>query len=158
MKRSDIYIFLLRVSMGALFFYAGITKVLNPNWTAAGYLKGAKTFPELYNFFSQPNMLPITNFINEWGLTLLGASLLLGISVRLSSYLGALLMLLYYIPILKFPYAGANSFLVDQHIIFILVLLFLGEVKAGRIGWGLENWCSKLPICSKYPALRKWLG
>lgn len=158
MKRSDLYIFLLRTSMGVVFFYAGITKVLNPNWTAAGYLKGAKTFPELYNFFLQPDLLPIINFVNEWGLTLLGVSLLLGISVRLSSYLGALLMLLYYIPILKFPYAGANSFLVDQHIIYILVLLFLGEVRAGRVVWGLENWCSKLPICSKYPALRKWLG
>lgn len=139
MKRSDIYIFLLRVSMGVLFFYAGITKVFNPNWSAEGYLKGAKTLPELYNFFLQPNMLPITNFVNEWGLTLLGVSLLLGISVRLSSYLGAALMLLYYIPILHFPYVGTGttSFLVDQHIIFILVLLFLGEVRAGRIGWGL---------------------
>lgn len=146
------------MSLGVLFFYAGITKVLNPNWSAEGYLKGAKTFPELYNFFLQPDMLPIINFVNEWGLTLLGVSLLLGISVRLSSYLGALLMLLYYIPILNFPYAGANSFLVDQHIIFILVLLFLGEIRAGRIGWGLENWCSKLPICSKYPKLRGWLG
>lgn len=158
MKRSDLYIFLLRISLGILFFYAGITKVLNPNWSAEGYLKGAKTLPELYNFFLQPNMLPIINFVNEWGLTLLGVSLLLGISVRLSSYLGALLMLLYYIPILNFPYVGTNSFLVDQHIIFILALLFLGEVRAGRIGWGLENWCSKLPICSKYPVLRNWLG
>lgn len=139
MKRSDLYIFLLRISMGALFFYAGITKVLNPNWTAAGYLKGAKTFSEFYNFLLQPNLLPITNFVNEWGLTLLGISLLLGIFVRLSSYLGAALMLLYYIPILHFPYVGTGttSFLIDQHIIFILVLLFLGEVRAGRVVWWL---------------------
>ena len=156
-KRSDIYIFLLRVSLGVLFFYAGITKVINPNWSAAGYLKGAKTLPELYNFLLQPDILPIVNFVNEWELTLLGVSLLLGISVRLSSYLGALLMLLYYIPTLQFPYAGANSFLVDQHIIYILVLLFLGEIRAGRI-WGLEKWCSNLSICSKYPKLREWLG
>lgn len=152
-----IYIFLLRISLGILFFYAGITKVINPDWSAAGYLKGAKTFSEFYNFLLQPDLLPIINFINAWGLTLLGVSLLLGIFVRLSSKFGALLMLLYYIPILKFPYAGTNSFLVDQHIIYIFSLLLLGSAKAGRF-WGLEKWCSALPICSKYPKLRELLG
>lgn len=152
-----IYIFLLRISLGILFFYAGIIKVIDPSWSAANYLKGAKTFPEFYNFLLQPNILPIINFVNEWGLTLLGASLLLGIFVRLSSRLGALLMLLYYIPILKFPYVGTNSFLVDQHIIYIISLLLLGSAKAGRF-LGLEKWCSSLPICSKYPKLRELLG
>lgn len=156
-KIMKIYIFLLRVSLGILFFYAGITKVLNPSWSAEGYLKGAKTLPELYNFLLQPAILPFINFINEWGLTLLGVSLLLGIFVRLSTKLGALLMLLYYIPILNFPYAGANSFLIDQHIIYILCLLLLGSAKVGRT-WGLEKWCSNLPICSKYPKLRELLG
>ena len=153
-----IYIFLLRVSLGVLFFYAGITKILDPNWSAAGYLKGAKTLPEFYQFLMQPEILPIINFINEWGLTVLGVSLLLGIFVRLSTKLGALLMVLYYIPILKFPYAGTNSFLVDQHIIYIISLLLLGEARAGRVVWGLEEWCTNLPICSKYPKLREWLG
>lgn len=152
-----IYIFFLRISFGILFFYAGITKVINPNWSAVGYLKGAQTLSEFYNFLLQPSILPIINFINAWGLTLLGISLLLGIFVRLSSRLGALLMLLYYIPILHFPYVGTNSFLVDQHIIYIFSLLLLGSVKAGRY-LGLEKWCSSLPICSKYPKLRKLLG
>ena len=152
-----IYTFFLRISLGILFFYAGITKITDPNWSAARYLKGATTFAEFYNFLLQPNLLPITNFINEWGLTLLGVSLLLGIFVRLSSTLGALLMLLYYIPILNFPYAGAHSFLVDEHIIYIFSLLLVGSLKAGRF-WGLEKWCSSLPICSKYPKLRDILG
>jgi uncharacterized membrane protein YphA (DoxX/SURF4 family) len=38
-------------------------------------------------------MLPITNFINAWGLTILGISLILGIGVRLFSILGAILMI-----------------------------------------------------------------
>ncbi|MDO8583036.1 MAG: DoxX family membrane protein [bacterium] len=154
-----IYTFLLRISLGILFFYAGITKVINPHWSAAGYLKGAQTFSGFYNFLLQPNILPIINFVNEWGLTLLGISLLLGIFVRLSSKLGALLMLLYYIPILHFPYVGKGtmSFLVDEHIILILSLLLVGSLKAGRF-LGLEKWCSSLPICSKYPKLRELLG
>ncbi|OGH15675.1 MAG: hypothetical protein A3C22_00170 [Candidatus Levybacteria bacterium RIFCSPHIGHO2_02_FULL_37_10] len=153
----NIYIFFLRISLGILFLYAGITKVVNPSWSAAGYLKGATTFPDFYNFLLQPEILPIINFINAWGLTLLGVSLILGIFVRLSSKLGALLMLLYYIPILKFPFVGTHSFLVDEHIIYIASLLLLGSAKAGRF-LGLEKWCSNLPICSKYPKLREWLG
>jgi len=82
---------------------------------------------------------------------------LLGIFVRLSSKLGAILMLLYYIPILHFPYVGTHSFLVDEHIIYVFSLLLLGELKAGRY-WGLEKWCLALPICSKYPKLRELLG
>ena len=143
LKTDKLYIFALRVALGILFFYAGITKVLNPGWSAAGYLKGAKTLTEFYNFLLQPNMLPVVNFVNEWGLTLLGVSLLLGVFVRLSSKLGALLMLLYYIPILNFPYVGTGttSFLVDQHVIFIFSLLLLGSVKEKT--WGLQEWVDK---------------
>lgn len=150
-------LFALRISLGWLFFYAGVTKVLNPDWSAAGYLQSAKTLTGLYHWFAQPGVLPIVNFINEWGALLIGVSLLLGIFVRLSTTAGALLMLLYYVPVLEFPYIGQNSFLIDEHIIYAAALLLLGSLSAGRV-WGLETWCSHLPICSKYPRLRWWLG
>ncbi len=139
-----------------MFFYAGITKVINPEWSAAGYMSGTKVFPGFYNWLLTPSILPTVNLVNEWGLTLLGVSLILGIGVRLSSVLGAVLMLLYYIP-LGFPYPNSHSYIVDEHIIYIAVLLYFSTVRAGRV-WGLENWCSNLPICSRYPKLRNWLG
>lgn len=154
---QKISLFLLRISLGWLFFYAGITKIINPAWSAAGYLKGAKTFAGFYQWIAGPSLLPVTNFVNEWGLTLLGASLILGISVRLSTMLGALLMLLYYLPILSFPYPNPHSYIVDEHIIYIFALLLLGSLRAGRV-FGLEQWCSNLPICSRFPKLRSWLG
>lgn len=153
---QKISLFFLRVSLGWMFFWAGITKVINPEWSAVGYLNGAKVFTGFYQWLAGSSALPLTNFVNEWGLTLLGVSLILGIGVRLSSALGALLMLLYYIP-LGFPYPNPNSFIVDQHIIYIFVLLYFSTVRPGRV-WGLENWCSNLPICSKFPRLRKLLG
>ena len=156
-KFQKISLFLLRLSMGWLMFYACITKVLNPSWSAAVYLANAKTFTGFYQWLLQPNILPVINFVNEWGLTLLGVSLILGVFVRLSSVLGALLMLLYYLPILDFPYPNPHSYLVDEHIIYILVLLYFAVARAGRV-YGLENWCSNLPICSKFPKLREWLG
>ncbi len=155
-KFQKVSLVLLRVAVGWLMFYAGITKVLNSEWSAEGYLKGAKTFTGLYNWFASPEILPVINFINEWGLTLLGISLILGLFVRLSSVLGALLMLLYYFPVLTFPYVG-HGFLVDEHIIYVLMLVFFAAIGAGRY-YGLDLWCSKLPICLRVPILRKLLG
>lgn len=156
-KNQKIALFLLRISMGWLMLYAGVTKIVDPAWSAEGYLKAAKTFPGLFAWFAQPGILPVINFINEWGLTLLGISLILGIGVRLSSILGALLMLLYYFPVLTFPYIKPHSYIVDDHIIYFLALLVLGAFSAGRV-WGLENWCANLPTCRRYPRLRAWLG
>ena len=154
---QKISLFFLRISLGWLFFWAGITKVLDPTWSAAGYLKGAKTFTGFYQWLTTPDVLPFINLINEWGLTLLGIALILGVFVRLGSFSGMLLMFLYYLPILEFPYPNPHSFLVDEHIIYIFALLVLAGARAGRI-WGLENWCSSLPICSNFPKLRKLLG
>lgn len=137
-KMQKFFIVLLRLALGWFMFYAGITKVLNAGWSAEGYLRSAKTLPELFSWFLQPGVLPVINFVNEWGLTLLGVSLILGIFVRLSSVLGAVLMLLYYLPILKFPIVGEHSYIVDEHVIYILVLLFFAVLRAGRV-WGLDG-------------------
>lgn len=153
---QKISFFILRISMGWFMFYAGITKVLNPDWSAAGYLKGAKTFAGFYQWLASPEILPVINFVNEWGLTLLGVSLILGIGVRLASILGAALMILYYFPILDFPYSGPHTFIIDEHIIYALALLLFATFRAGRI-WGLGSVCLRLPICSKFPRLRGWL-
>ena len=150
-------IFLLRISLGWMFFYNGITKILNPQWTAEGYLKNAKTFTGFYQWLTAPDIIPVLNFLNEWGLTLLGIALILGIFIRLSSILGIFLMALYYFPILDFPKAGSNALIIDQHVIYALTLMLLASIRAGRI-WGLEVWCARLPICSKFPKIRNWLG
>ncbi len=155
-QSQKISLFFLRLSFGWLFFYAGITKILNPNFSAAGYLNGAKTFSGFYQWLASPANIGWINFVNEWGLTLLGVSLILGIGVRLSSVLGAFLMLLYYFPVLTFPTVG-HGYIVDEHIIYGFALLFLAATRAGRI-WGLENWCLNLPICSRFPKIRTWLG
>lgn len=156
-KGQKISLFLLRISLGWIMFYAGITKVLDSNWTAAGYIKSAKTFTGFYQLLLNPNVLPVVDFINQWGLTLLGLSLIFGLFVRLSSVLGAALMLLYYFPALSFPYVGQHSFLVDDHIIYILVLILFAAVKAGRM-WGLDKKCSGLKVYTKFPNIQNWLG
>lgn len=156
---QKVSLFLLRVGMGWLFLYAGFDKLRNPAWSAAGYIKRAKLFTPFYSWLAEPTILPVVNFLNEWGLTLIGLSLILGIFVRLSSYLGVIMMLLYYFAIstFNFPYPTSHSFLVEEHIIYSAALIVLAAFEAGRV-WGLEPWCSRLPICSRYPVLRRLLG
>jgi thiosulfate dehydrogenase [quinone] large subunit len=137
-KNINTIIIILRIGMGWIFFYAGITKVFNPEWSAAFYLKDAKTFSEFFQFLLQPDILPIVNFLNVWGLTLIGVSLILGIFVRISAPLGALMMILYYLPELHFPYAGEHSMIVDDHIIYAIIFVMLAVSNAGT-KFGLDK-------------------
>lgn len=141
-KFQKIAIFLLRVSMGWVYLYAGSKLLLNPSNSAAGYLQGAKTFTGIYHWLAGSDIVSVITFINEWALFLLGVSLVLGIFVRWSSILGAILMLLFYFPVLQFPYIGTTSFIIDEHIVYALVLILLGALGAGHI-WGLDKFFSK---------------
>ncbi len=127
----------LRVLLGWLFFYAGIVKVLNPSWSAAGFLVQAKTFHGFYILLAHPLLISIVNILNEWGLLALGVSLILGIWVRFSSLLGALLMLLYYFASNSLPFVP-NGFLVDDHIIYAAALAVMFYLNAGRY-YGLDG-------------------
>ena len=137
-RLANFTLFLTRVSLGGLFLYSGIIKILNPAWSAAAYLKAATTFPEFYLKLASPEFLPYINFLNQWGLVLIGASLLVGWQVRWSALFGAALMLLYYFPILKFPLVGEHGYIVDEHIIYAAILLYLAFNHAGTI-WGLDR-------------------
>lgn len=155
-KWPRFWLIALRLSLGWLMFYAGITKVINPAWSAAGYLTNAKTLSGFYSWLAQPGILPIVNFINEWGLTLLGVSLILGIGVRLSSSLGVVLMLLYYFPAGNFPFVD-HGFLIEEHIIYATALGLMAAVNAGRY-FGFDEWCGRLPLCQRYPWIKKIWG
>lgn len=138
MTLSNVPMFLLRIFLGWMFLYAGLTKIFDPQWSAAGYLQGAKTFHDFYAFLALPILLPMTNFVNEWGLTLLGISLILGVGMRIATPLGSVLMLLYYLVVLQFPKVGTTSFLVDQHIIYATALLVVA-VSASARTWSVAT-------------------
>lgn len=115
----------LRLSLGWLFLYAGWTKIINPDWSAAGYLQSAKTFTPFYQWLASPDLLPITNFVNEWALFFVGVLLIVGFRVRIASCVGALMMLLYYFPILDGARPNTHAFIVDEHVIYIAAFLVL---------------------------------
>src|SRR3989344_1973749 len=126
----------LRLTMGSLFLYAGVSKIADSSWSAIGYINSAVNFSSFFQMLTSGSILPIINIVNEVGLTLLGVSLLTGTLVGLSAPLGALLMLLYYL-VLPFPWPNAHALVVDEHIIYIFGLLVLAAFRSGEVS-GLD--------------------
>ena len=122
---------LLRLSLGWVFFYSGLTKILNSDWTAKDYLEGAQTFSGFFTWLASPQNITWINFLNEWGQIAIGVALILGIFVNYASFFGAAMVILYYFPVLDFPFVE-NGFLIDDHIIYALAFLLLIRLRAGR--------------------------
>lgn len=137
MKGRELSLFLLRVSLGILFLWAGWDKVTAP-FSAAGYLKSA-TGP-LASFFQSFAGNTTIDMLVAWTLTLGGAALILGVLTRLSALGLGLLMALIYLS--HFPPTVPNH-LVDQHIILILALFVISVFEAGKV-WGLGKKVEKL--------------
>ena len=74
-QRRSIFIVLtiLRVAIGWHFLYEGLTKLLNPDWTAAGYLESATgPFAAAYQALAaSDSILAFVNILNTWGLVLI---------------------------------------------------------------------------------------
>jgi thiosulfate dehydrogenase [quinone] large subunit len=138
---SDLALFVLRIALGWLFLYSGVTKIMDPSWNAAGFLSNAKTFSGFFTWFASTENIGWVNAINAWGQALIGLSLVTGTLVRISSVGGILLMLLYYFPGLTFPLVK-NGYLVDEHIIYILVFAVFIHERAGTF-WGLDALINK---------------
>lgn len=133
----------LRVFIGWYFLYEGLAKVLSPKWTAYGYLMDSKgLFAPLFRMIAEnPDLMAIADFINIWGLTLIGLLLILGLFEK-AGYIGAALLLtLYYLshpPLLNVAYLlrPEGSYLwVDKNLIMLaatIVLLYFPT--SGSIG------------------------
>lgn len=141
---QNIIIFLLRISMGWVFLFAAYRQLPNPDWSAAGFLENASLFPSFFNFFTSPEILPIINTIIPWAHLLIGLGLLFGLGMRLAAFGGATLMFLYYIPRLDGFMVGQNNFIVEYHLVYTLVIIYLAAIGAGRV-YGLEGCLEKFP-------------
>jgi thiosulfate dehydrogenase (quinone) large subunit len=140
------FIFLLRMLMAWTFLYAASHQVLVPGWSVAGFLKGTKTFHDLFAIFTAPSLAPAVTFLVGYGHLLIGLSLLVGLMVRVSAFFGILLMLLYWMAHMDFPYIeNVNNFSVDYHIVYASVLGYLIYKGAGHV-WGLDALASRAPL------------
>ena len=109
----------LRVLIGWHFLYEGVSKLINPYWSSAAYLLDSKwIFSGLAKtIVANPTLLSISDYVNMWGLTLVGVSLLLGLLSRYGSLVGMTFICLYYLfapPLLGLEYGrpGEGSYLI----------------------------------------------
>ena len=110
---------ILRVLIGWHILYEGVSKLINPYWSSAAYLLDSKwIFSGLAKtIVSNPTLLTISDYVNMWGLTLVGLCLLLGVFSRQAAILGMVFILLYYLfapPFLGLDYSrpGEGSFII----------------------------------------------
>lgn len=95
----------LQILIGWHFFYEGLAKLLNPYWSSASYLGEAEWW--LGGFFrdlaASPSAVAAIDFLNAWGLTLIGLALFLGLLTRPALIAGMVLLLIYYVVAPPFP-------------------------------------------------------
>ncbi len=134
-------------------FFAGIEKVLDPSWSAKGFLLSAKTFPAFYAWFAEPMNTWWVDPLNSWGITLVGVALLLGIAVRPACLAGAMLMILYYFPHNVFP-TVPHGFIVEEHIIYAAAFLLIALLpSAQQFGLGSiirKTFIGHIPFIGKF--------
>jgi uncharacterized membrane protein YphA (DoxX/SURF4 family) len=153
MKQIDLkktVITIIRAAIGWHFLYEGLSKLLMENWSAQSYLANATGF--LSGFYqwmaSGESMVRVIDFLNVYGLILIGLALFLGIFIRLASVGGIALLLLYYF---AYPPFGTSLFgspeghfyIVNRN--FIEAFLLLWFVLNRETGYGIMLLFSRGP-------------
>jgi uncharacterized membrane protein YphA (DoxX/SURF4 family) len=136
----------LRLVIGWQLLYEGLAKLLTPDWTAAPYLLLSRGFfPGFFHWLgSSAGLLGAVNFLNTWGLTLIGLALILGVVTRFASACGIVLLALYYLaqpPLIRTNYwapVEGHYMVVNKNLVELLVLVVFLFVPAGAL-WGLDR-------------------
>ena len=129
-KGLVVFLVLLRTVIGWHFLYEGISKLLTPGWTSYNFLSVSKwIFADFFQgIAANPVALQIVDFLNIWGLILIGLSLFFGMLTRLSSVFGVFMLGLYYVanpPFLGMDFgvpAEGQYLIVNKNLIELLAL------------------------------------
>jgi len=140
----------LRVLLGWYFLYEGIVKITNPDWSSYSYLMDSEgPFAKMFTSMAvNANVLAIVNWLNKWGLTLIGLGLMLGFLTQAATFFGMLLLVFYY---LSHPALASVSYLmpmegsyliVNKTLIEVIVMAVLLAFPTGHIA-GIDRFISK---------------
>ena len=155
-------LFVLRIFIGWHFLYEGIIKLMDKSWSAEGYL--ANTRGLLSGLFhamaSNPAVLEAVNFLNVWGLILIGLGLFLGVLARAAVYAAIVILSFYYIAYPPFqsynfgvPQEG-HYLLVDKTFIELIALAVLSFFP-GVLNIGLWSLIKKISMRIHLPEFLK---
>ena len=110
---------ILRIVIGWHFLYEGLIKVFNPEWSAVSYLNYATgPFASVFKSMAANSVaLEIIDVLNQWGLVLIGFSLMLGLLSRWASLGGMVILALYYFANPPFIGLGDTSMVEGNYLI-----------------------------------------
>jgi len=141
---SRVVLTLLRILVGWHFLFEGISKLASPGWSSAPYLMESKwLFSGFFHWIiSNPTAQTVTDFLNIWGLILIGLGLFMGLFTRLASISGILILLFYYIANPPFVASGLSGqghfFIVNINIIEIGILGVFAFLKRDYF-WSIDR-------------------
>ena len=134
---------IIRAAIGWHFFYEGCVKLFSDSWSAASYLNNTHGFLSCFYHWlaASPIRVDLVDFLNIWGLILIGLALFVGLCIRWASLFGALLLSLYYFAYPPFGYSlyasDGSVYIINQLFIEAAVLTFLFCYK--EKGYGLTG-------------------
>ena len=140
----------LRILIGWHFFYEGLAKLTSSYWTSAGYLADSRWFLQgtFVKIAASPTAVTVVDLLNEWGLTLIGLGLIVGLLTRWAAWAGVVVLALYWIaapPFAGWTYAAPSEgayLVVNKVLIELVALLVLLAFGAGR-EWSLDGLFAK---------------
>jgi thiosulfate dehydrogenase [quinone] large subunit len=136
----------LRILIGWHFTYEGLAKLTNPYWTSAGYLAESKWwFSRVFlDIAANPTLLTVVDYLNAWGLLLIGLGLMFGLLTRTATAAGIVLLFLYYVaapPFVGYSYGmptEGSYLVVNKVLIEMVALAVLLAFPTGRV-FGLDR-------------------
>ena len=145
---------LVRIVIGWHFLYEGIAKIVASGWSSAPYLAGSKWIlaPLFTAMAGNQSVVSVVDFINIWGMILVGLGLITGLFTRWASLAGAIMLFFYFvayppIPGYMFGVPVEGSYLwVNRNLIefFALsVFIFLSPGSQFGIDRLLQRWKSE---------------
>lgn len=142
---------LLRLAIGWHFLYEGVTKLMNPDWTSAGFLAESRWLLSgvFHWLLESPALIRIVDLLNMWGLTLIGLALILGVFLRPAAISGMVLLALYYVA--NPPLIGLDSGMVtegsylwvDKNLVELLALGVIAALPTSRL-FGVDRLISSI--------------
>jgi uncharacterized membrane protein YphA (DoxX/SURF4 family) len=142
---QEAFLVLLRMAIGWHLLYEGLVKLVNPAWTSAPFLAESRWLLSgaFHWIAAHPAVLSVVDFLNVWGLLLIGLALMLGAFSRLAAIAGIVLLSLYYVaspPLVGLPTNGAEGsyLIVNKNLVEILALVVVAAFPIGGF-FGLEG-------------------
>jgi uncharacterized membrane protein YphA (DoxX/SURF4 family) len=141
---------IVRMAIGWHFLYEGVTKIIAANWSSAAYLAGSRwIFAPVFHWMADSSgIISVVDFLNIWGMTLIGLALILGLFTRLAAAGGALLLLFYFVaypPIpgymISVPVEGSYLW-INKNLIELLILLVFAFLSSDYL-FGLDRLYSR---------------